>query len=129
MVHVLLNKDERIDSVLEVNLGEHHTWDIDPDEGRHLVSVDSVDFDPDHNLYDYRYDPETGEFVYDPPEETVEYLDLATGETKSLTSEDIDAMVDEKVRNQVEAVLSEMAAAAKVEPSVILSGAESVITM
>lgn len=118
MLYAIIDEDNRALSVIEMESGNSMIYEM-PDDRWRVVVIDGSMEIFQHDFIDYRYDEETKEFIYDPkeyPPATVDVVDLSTGETVTMTSEDIDAMVDEKVRNQVEAVISElMSEAAKKE--------------
>ena len=106
---ILTRKDNRLSSVNEIQDGSINQFFFDDPGDFKTVLVSEADIDYSKDLKDYRFDEETGTLVYDPVEEPIEYVDLETGEQKTMTSADIDALVDEKVRNNVMAVLQELA--------------------
>ena len=109
MVYVVFTKhDMRVSSFMEIETNTKNFWEFDNPDNYASAVFDSVDFDPNYDLADYRLDVDSGEIILDPMEDEVEYVDLETGEKTTITTSDIEAMVSEKVRNQVEAVLSEM---------------------
>lgn len=109
--------ENRICAQLDIDSNEKTTWHLDdPSMVPVIFEENPIETDEIPDLRDYKYDPDTGEVVHDPLEPPpIEYVDLETGETQTMTSEDIDALVSEKVKNQVEAVLAEMIEADKVD--------------
>lgn len=109
MYYILLDKDNHIEHVLNTDDDPSVYWYITPQEGRHVILREEVnEIDQDNNLYDYVYNDETEKFDYIPSEQTIEYTDLETGEQVTMTSKELDALVDEKVRNNVEAIMQQM---------------------
>ena len=108
MVYVLIDENNHAQHVMDVNVNTMLNWDVQLEGNARIVVKDSFEIDDSHDLCDYVYDDETDEFVYTPQEEPIEYVDVKSGEKVSMTSKEFDEMVDEKVRNQVQAVLEEM---------------------
>jgi len=105
--YFLINKETlRIASLIDVPIGEGMTWNYPTDDYFMVASDFDCDFNHDYN--DYRYDPDSGEIILDPPENSIEYTDLESGTTVTMTQEDLDALIDEKTRNNVEAVMQQM---------------------
>ena len=109
MLWILLTKpDMRVSACMEIEQNSRNVWDLQNPKQHASVIVDEYDFDPAYNLADYRFDKKAKQIILDPIEEKVEYFDLESGQVTQLTSDDIDNMVSEKVKNQVEAMFSEM---------------------
>ena len=109
MFYAIIDEENVLHSIMELPDGHLCNWSGPP--GFKIIINDGFDIDPKYEYADYIYNDETGEFDLSPDAVDpglIEYFDLETGNVSRITSEDIDAMVDEKVRNNVEAVMQQM---------------------
>ena len=105
--YVLITEDGRVASVTSVPIGDNHRIHYESDEYE-LVVAQAKEVADSENWNEWVYDRETGTFRHDPIVEEIGYTDLATGEKVSMTESEFNEMVDEKVRNNVVAILHEI---------------------
>ena len=112
LMYALLDENNHVTSTMEIPDTGRLIWEF-PDNGRKVILTEQdLHADPEYELYDYIYDEELGEIKLDPnavKSTDISYTDLETGEQVTMTQEEFDSMVDEKVRNNVVAVLQELA--------------------
>ena len=105
--YMLINKeDNRVVSKLDMPIGETLTWHYPTDE-YFMIAADE-DLDDTRDWDDYVYDPETGKISLEPRNETFDYVDLKTGAKRTMTTTEFEEMVDERVKNLVQATIREM---------------------
>lgn len=108
MEYILVNSDNRVCSIVYVPVGDQHYMQFDNEE-YNLIVTDSSGIPSNDDWSEWVYDPETGTFERDPEIQSLTYMDLETGKPVTMTESEFNDMVDEKVRNNVVAVLQELA--------------------
>ncbi len=108
MEYILIDENNRVASIVHVPVGDNHYMDFNSDEYE-LIVTDSSGIDINTNWVDWIYNKESNTFEYDPIIEKYEYTDLSTGKKVSITEDEFNNLVDEKVRNNVMAILQELA--------------------
>ena len=105
--YILITEDGRVASVTSVPMGDNHHIHYESNEYE-LVVTQAPEVTDSENWNEWVYDRETGTFRHEPIVEEIGYTDLATGERVTMTESEFNDMVDEKVRNNVVAVLQEL---------------------
>lgn len=110
---ILTSGDNRLSSYMQIEPGVGTVMNFDDSSNYRVVTVSdevAAEIDVAKDLGDHVFDDETGTFVYDPVDDPseIQYADLESGNTVTMTQEEFDALIDEKTRNNVEAIIQEM---------------------